>query len=71
MSIPYTEVAFNTVSLILYPCQVEQILKEHGVKMINEVDAITRKSMACPSFPLCGLAMAEAERVQASARAAV
>jgi len=43
---------------------VEQILKEHGVKMIHEVDAITRKSIACPAFPLCGLAMAEAERVQ-------
>jgi len=43
---------------------VETILKEHGVKMIHEVDAITRKSIACPAFPLCGLAMAEAERVQ-------
>jgi len=43
---------------------VETILKEHGVKMIHEIDAITRKSIACPSFPLCGLAMAEAERVQ-------
>lgn len=43
---------------------VEHILKEHGVKMISEVDPITRKSMACPAFPLCGLAMAEAERVQ-------
>ena len=43
---------------------VEGILKEHGVKMITEVDMITRKSIACPAFPLCGLAMAEAERVQ-------
>ena len=43
---------------------VEGLLKEHGVKMIHEVDAITRKSIACPAFPLCGLAMAEAERAQ-------
>jgi len=43
---------------------VEHILKEHGVKMVSEIDAITRKSIACPAFPLCGLAMAEAERVQ-------
>mmetsp|Transcript_13346 Transcript_13346/g.20112 ORF Transcript_13346/g.20112 Transcript_13346/m.20112 type:complete len:209 (+) Transcript_13346:3-629(+) len=32
--------------------------------MIHEIDPITRKSIACPAFPLCGLAMAEAERVQ-------
>ena len=43
---------------------VEAILREHGVKMIHEVDAITRKSIACPAFPLCGLAMTEAERIQ-------
>ena len=43
---------------------VEALLREHGVKMIDEVDAITRKSIACPAFPLCGLAMTEAERVQ-------
>lgn len=43
---------------------VEAVLREHGVKLIDEVDAITRKSIACPAFPLCGLAMTEAERVQ-------
>merc|ERR1719231_1411879 len=43
---------------------IEGILKENGIKMVHEVDAITRKSIACPAFPLCGLAMAEAERVQ-------
>ena len=43
---------------------IEGILKEHGVKMVSEIDPITRKSIACPAFPLCGLAMAEAERVQ-------
>jgi sulfite reductase (ferredoxin) len=43
---------------------VETLLKSHGIKMIGDVDRITRKSIACPAFPLCGLAMAEAERVQ-------
>merc|ERR1719337_96202 len=43
---------------------VEMLLKLHGVKPIEEIDPITRKSIACPAFPLCGLAMAEAERVQ-------
>jgi sulfite reductase (ferredoxin) len=44
---------------------VEALLKSHGVKTnIDEIDGITRKSIACPAFPLCGLAMTEAERVQ-------
>jgi sulfite reductase (ferredoxin) len=43
---------------------VQSLLTFHGVKMIEDVDRITRKSMACPAMPLCGLAMTEAERVQ-------
>jgi sulfite reductase (ferredoxin) len=43
---------------------VESLLREHGIKMIDEVDPITRESIACPAFPLCGLAISEAERVQ-------
>ena len=43
---------------------VEACLKMHGIKMIHEIDQITRKSIACPAFPLCGLAITEAERVQ-------
>ena len=34
-------------------------LKMHGIKMIHEIDQITRKSIACPAFPLCGLAITE------------
>eukprot|EP00292_Cryptomonas_paramecium_P004146 CAMPEP_0113711836 /NCGR_PEP_ID=MMETSP0038_2-20120614/31010_1 /TAXON_ID=2898 /ORGANISM="Cryptomonas paramecium" /LENGTH=684 /DNA_ID=CAMNT_0000638201 /DNA_START=65 /DNA_END=2119 /DNA_ORIENTATION=+ /assembly_acc=CAM_ASM_000170 len=41
---------------------VDKLLKEHGIKPIEEVDSLVRKSMACPSFPLCGLAQAESER---------
>merc|ERR1719453_2129762 len=29
---------------------IEAILKEHGLKMVSEIDAITRKSIACPEF---------------------
>merc|ERR1719183_380052 len=43
---------------------VEALLREHGIKLLHEIDALTRKSIACPAFPLCGLAMTEAERVQ-------
>jgi sulfite reductase (ferredoxin) len=41
---------------------IDALLLEHGVKPIEEIDAFTRKSIACPAFPLCGLAQAEAER---------
>jgi septum site-determining protein MinD len=44
--------------------KVQTVLKSHGVKMIEDIDPFTRKSIACPAFPLCGLAMTEAERVQ-------
>merc|ERR1719506_2492208 len=44
--------------------EIEAVLREHGVKLLHEIDALTRKSIACPAFPLCGLAMTEAERVQ-------
>jgi sulfite reductase (ferredoxin) len=41
---------------------VEAILKEHGVKLVDEYDPNLRISMACPAMPLCGLAVTEAER---------
>jgi len=69
---------FPGVDLLLTPSQsvvlrniraadrqgVELCLRMHGIKLIDEIDAITRKSIACPAFPLCGLAITEAERVQ-------
>jgi len=42
---------------------IESILREHGIKGIEEIDPLNRLAMACPSLPLCGLAIAEAERV--------
>jgi len=69
---------FDGVDLTLTPSQsiilrniqpkdkanLETLLRFHGVKMIDEVDPITRKSIACPAYPLCGLAITEAERIQ-------
>jgi sulfite reductase (ferredoxin) len=42
--------------------RVDTILRECGIKPIEEVDPLTRLSIACPALPLCGLAVAEAER---------
>jgi len=41
---------------------IVSILKEHGILLENEIDPMSRNSIACPAFPLCGLAMTEAER---------
>ncbi len=41
---------------------IEALLKEHGVKLVEEFDSNRRLSMACPAMPLCGLAITEAER---------
>jgi sulfite reductase (ferredoxin) len=42
---------------------IEAILREHGIKPLEEVDPLNRLSMACPALPLCGLAQTEAERL--------
>ena len=42
--------------------RLDAILAEEGIKPIADVDPLVRMSMACPSLPLCGLAVAEAER---------
>ena len=39
--------------------KVEGILARNGILPISEVNRLTRLSMACPAFPLCGLAVAE------------
>ena len=42
---------------------VERVLQEHGVPLSSELSNTLRHSMACPAYPTCGLAVAEAERV--------
>jgi sulfite reductase (ferredoxin) len=41
---------------------LEQILRDHGVKLSNEISAVRRWSMACVAWPTCGLAITESER---------
>jgi sulfite reductase (ferredoxin) len=43
--------------------RVESILRDHGVPLSEDVSRTLRNSMACPAYPTCGLAVAEAERV--------
>jgi len=45
---------------------IEEVLREHGIAKIEDVDPNARLSMACPALPLCGLAMGEAERIMPS-----
>ncbi|MBO0681735.1 MAG: NADPH-dependent assimilatory sulfite reductase hemoprotein subunit, partial [Candidatus Dormibacteraeota bacterium] len=42
--------------------RVEAVLREHGVALSEELSPTLRNSMACPAWPTCGLAVAEAER---------
>jgi sulfite reductase (ferredoxin) len=42
--------------------RLDAILSEEGILAIDQVEPLTRLSMACPALPLCGLAVAEAER---------
>lgn len=44
----------------------EQMLADHGIQSLEEVDPLARLSMACPALPLCGLAQTEAERIMPS-----
>jgi sulfite reductase (ferredoxin) len=41
---------------------VEQVLRRHGVPLSEDLSNTLRDSMACPAYPTCGLAVAEAER---------
>jgi sulfite reductase (ferredoxin) len=43
--------------------RIEAILRDHGVSLSEDVSQTLRNSMACPAYPTCGLAVAEAERV--------
>ncbi|NIL98931.1 MAG: NADPH-dependent assimilatory sulfite reductase hemoprotein subunit [Planctomycetales bacterium] len=42
---------------------LEQILRTHGVPLLDQISAARRWSMACPAMPTCGLAVTESERV--------
>jgi sulfite reductase (ferredoxin) len=42
---------------------INQLLRDHGIKPIDSIDPLVRTSMACPALPTCGLATAESERI--------
>jgi len=41
---------------------IEATLRRHGVVLTGDLPTVTRKALACPALPTCGLALAEAER---------
>ncbi len=41
---------------------IEGLLRDHGVKLHNEISNVRRWSMACVAWPTCGLAITESER---------
>jgi sulfite reductase (ferredoxin) len=55
-------------NLILYnieprhKAEIQQILKQHGIQDVDEIDPLVRYAMACPAMPTCGLAITESER---------
>lgn len=46
--------------------EIESILREHGIKLADELSLTRRYSIACPALPTCGLAVTESERVMPS-----
>jgi len=44
--------------------RIEQILHEHGVKLASDITPVYRNMLACVSYPTCGKALAEAERIK-------
>lgn len=44
--------------------RVEQILRDNGVKLAGDITQVYRSMLACVSYPTCGKALAEAERIK-------
>ena len=44
---------------------IDALLREHGVASAESLTPLARFALACPALPTCGLALTEAERVQA------
>jgi sulfite reductase (ferredoxin) len=50
---------------------IEGLLREHGVRLANDLLPAERWALACPALPTCGLALTEAERVRDDIVAAI
>lgn len=46
--------------------EILALLREHGIKMHEQISNARRFAMACPALPTCGLAITESERVMPS-----
>jgi sulfite reductase (ferredoxin) len=55
-SILFTDIAPANRGLL------ERMLRDHGVKLSEEISQVRRWSMACVAWPTCGLSITEAER---------
>lgn len=42
---------------------IEQILRDHGVPLADDISLTRRYAISCPAYPTCGLAVTESERV--------
>jgi sulfite reductase (ferredoxin) len=58
---PHQSILFTNLDEPARP-QLERVLREHGVKLHDEISAVRRWSMACVAWPTCGLAITESER---------
>lgn len=43
---------------------ITKIIKEHNIKLIEDISRLERNTLACVALPTCGKALAEAERIQ-------
>ena len=50
---------------------IEYLLREHGVRLAEDLAPAERWALACPALPTCGLALTEAERVRDDIVAAI
>src|SRR6516225_6392779 len=50
---------------------IEDVLREHGVRLAQDITPADRWALACPGLPSCGLALTEAERVRDDIVAAI
>ena len=42
--------------------EIDEILRAHGVRQVEELATVERSALACPALPTCGQALTEAER---------
>jgi sulfite reductase (ferredoxin) len=42
--------------------EVERVLRDHGVRLSDELGVVERTALACPALPTCSQALAESER---------